>query len=258
MKKINIAIDGYSSCGKSTLAKGLAKELKYVYVDTGAMYRAVTLYMIRKGILVNGKFEKDDLIEALNDVNVSFNYNRTLGKSDTFMNGEYVEEEIRTMQVSSQVSRVSEVKEVREKLVHLQQEIGKSRGVVMDGRDIGTTVLPDSELKIFMTATGSVRAYRRYKEMLEKEMEVTLDEVKENLKQRDHIDTTREESPLRQAADAIVIDNSSLSMDEQFKLAMRLVKEAKEQFGKKSTASKSQSEGQSVKKEELSKSKSPF
>ena len=217
-KKINIALDGYSSCGKSTLAKQLAKELKYVYVDTGAMYRAVTLHCLNHGIIDEDNFPEEKVVEALENINISFNFNRTTGKSETFLNGINVELDIRNLRIARFVSPIAAVKEVREKLVAFQQEIGESKGVVMDGRDIGTTVLPKADLKIFMTASTDVRAYRRYKELLAKDTikDVTLDEVKTSLLRRDEIDTTREVSPLKKAEDAIILDNSVMTIEEQF------------------------------------------
>ena len=217
-KKINIALDGYSSCGKSTLAKQLAKELKYVYVDTGAMYRAVTLYCLNHGIIDEDNFPEEKVIEALENINISFNFNRTTGKSETFLNGINVELDIRNLRIARFVSPIAAVKEVREKLVAFQQEIGGNKGVVMDGRDIGTTVLPKADLKIFMTASTDVRAYRRYKELLAKNTinDLTLEEVKTSLLRRDEIDTTREVSPLKKAEDAIILDNSVMTIEEQF------------------------------------------
>ena len=180
--KINIAIDGYSSCGKSTLAKNLARELKYVYVDSGAMYRAVTLYCLRNGIIDEyNSLNVSGLLEALNEINVSFNYNRTSGRSDTYLNGERVEDDIREMRVSESVSAVSKVEEVRNVLVQFQQQLGKNKGVVMDGRDIGTVVFPDAKLKIFMTADIDIRVQRRYEELLSKGQSISIEAVKENL-----------------------------------------------------------------------------
>ncbi len=218
--KINIAIDGYSSCGKSTLAKALAKEMKYVYVDSGAMYRAVTLYCLRNDIIdAEGNFEESEVIEALKNINISFNYNRTVGASDTYLNGERVEDEIRNLPVSKNVSAISKIREVRAKLVTFQKRLGKQKGVVMDGRDIGTVVFPDAELKIFMTATIEVRTQRRFDELIAKGQDTTMEEVRENLQQRDHIDSTRAENPLRQAEDAIVLDNSDLTHEQQLEQA---------------------------------------
>ena len=215
-KNINIAIDGYSSCGKSTLAKQLAKSLKYVYIDSGAMYRAVTLYAIQNEIIHHGEIKEAELIDQLGEINISFNYNRTTGDSDTFLNGENVEHEIRTLEIASWVSPVSAIKEVRDKLVALQKKFGKDKGVVMDGRDIGTKVFPDAELKIFMIASKEVRAYRRFRELINRGDQITLEDVKKNIEKRDNIDTTRVESPLTKAEDALILDNSILTMEEQF------------------------------------------
>ncbi len=224
MKKIVIALDGHSACGKSTLAKLIAKELSYVYIDSGAMYRAVTLYCLEHDI-INGEVEenKPRIIEALNNINVSFNYNRTTGNSDTFLNGKRVEDEIRTLRVSNRVSHVSKIKEVREKLVEFQQRLGKNKGIVMDGRDIGTVVFPDAELKLWITASNEVRVARRYKEMLEKGLQVSLEDVQDNVKQRDYEDSNRKESPLVKAKDAVEIDNSLLSKQETLQKAISLV-----------------------------------
>ena len=214
--KINIAIDGYSSCGKSTLAKNLARELKYVYVDSGAMYRAVTLYCLRNGIIDEyNSLNVSGLLEALNEINVSFNYNRTSGRSDTYLNGERVEDDIREMRVSESVSAVSKVEEVRNVLVQFQQQLGKNKGVVMDGRDIGTVVFPDAKLKIFMTADIDIRAQRRYEELLSKGQSINIEAVKENLISRDRQDTSRKHNPLVKADDAIVLDNSFLTKQQQ-------------------------------------------
>lgn len=226
MKKIIIALDGHSACGKSTLAKFLAKELSYVYIDSGAMYRAVTLYCLNNGIIKSGEeVDKERVIEALERVNISFNYNRTTGKSDTFLNGIRVEEEIREMHVSNFVSAISKIKEVREKLVDFQQKLGKNKSIVMDGRDIGTVVFPEAELKLWITANMDVRAARRYKEYLEGGHNVTLEEVIENVKSRDFHDSNRKESPLLKAEDAIEIDNSFLSKQETLQTAINLVNE---------------------------------
>ena len=221
-KRIVIALDGHSACGKSTLAKALAKELGYVYVDSGAMYRAVSLFGLNNGFVSEEELDRAGLVEALGNINISFNYNRTSGKSDTFLNGINVEEEIRAMGVSKVVSKVAAVKEVRDKLVEFQQRLGENGGVVMDGRDIGTTVFPNAKLKLWITASESVRAARRYKELLEKGHEVSLQEVEENVAKRDHIDSTREESPLRRADDALTLDNSHLSKTETLNKALEL------------------------------------
>lgn len=219
-KKINIAIDGYSSCGKSTLAKQLAKQLKYVYIDSGAMYRAVTLFAFNQGIIKDNVIDVPELIDALNEINISFTYNRNTGNSDTYLNGVNVERDIRTLKIASMVSPVSAIKEVRTKLVAEQQKFGKNKGIVMDGRDIGTTVFPTAELKIFMTASNEVRAYRRFRELIERGDTVTLAEVKASIASRDEIDTTREVSPLQKAEDAIILDNTILNREEQFDIVV--------------------------------------
>ena len=224
--KITIAIDGYSSTGKSTIAKQLANKLGYIYVDTGAMYRAITLYALQHN-LTKPELNSKKLIECLPEIEVSFEYNKTRGASDVLLNGKNVEKEIRQMEVSNNVSPVAAVKEVRKKLVELQQKMGEQKGVVMDGRDIGTVVFPDAELKIFMTASDEIRAQRRFNELKEKGNNITLVEVQKNLKERDHIDTTRVEDPLRQAEDARVIDNSDLTRENQFELALSWVEEVK-------------------------------
>lgn len=216
MKKITIAIDGYSSTGKSTIAKRLAKALGYVYVDTGAMYRAVTLYAIENGFF--GKENNDilGLIAALPNIHLKFKHNEKTGISDMYLNKVNVENQIRTMKVSRQVSKVAIIKEVRDKLVQMQQNMGREKGMVMDGRDIGTVVFPNAEMKIFMTASPETRARRRYKELLDKGEKVTYAEVLKNVEERDYIDSHREESPLKKADDAIVFDNSDMGLDEQF------------------------------------------
>jgi cytidylate kinase len=220
-KRINIAIDGYSSCGKSTIAKAIAKELNYVYVDTGAMYRAMALYALQHGYIhSNGKVDADGLEKGLELVLITFKYNIELGASETFLNGINVEKEIRSLQVSNHVSRVSDVKAVRTKLVKLQRRLAESRGVVMDGRDIGTVVMPDSELKFFMTADNKVRAQRRFDELKSLGVEITFDEVLKNLNSRDEYDSSRDNDPLRTAEDAIVIDNTNLTIEEQFQFVM--------------------------------------
>lgn len=218
MDKINIAIDGFSSCGKSTLAKQLAKEIKYVYVDSGAMYRAVTLFAMRENLFNDLELDEEALKERIDEVHVKLVYDSLNDQQVTYLNDENVEEEIRKMPVSQRVSQVAVVKEVRDRMVFLQQEMAKDKGVVMDGRDIGTVVLPNAELKIFMTASPDVRAQRRMDELIAKGEQVTLEEIKQNLTHRDHIDQTREESPLRQAEDARVLDNSNLTRAEQLDL----------------------------------------
>ncbi|MDF0717530.1 (d)CMP kinase [Muricauda sp. 334s03] len=217
MGKITIAIDGYSSTGKSTIAKRLASTLNYIYVDTGAMYRAVTFFALQEGIINDrGEVDEATLIDKLSEVHLKFVSNKETGRSDMFLNDENVEKEIRTMQVSGFVSKVAAIKEVREKLVKIQQEMGKDKGIVMDGRDIGTVVFPDAELKLFMTASPETRAARRYKELLEKGEEVTYAEVLKNVEERDRIDSTRTISPLTKAKDAIEFDNSDMGLEEQF------------------------------------------
>ena len=224
MKKITIAIDGFSSTGKSTLAKQLAKKLGYAYVDTGAMYRAVTLFAMQNGCITAEFFDKQTLINSLLFINLQFNYNPDLGFAEMYLNEVNVETEIRTIEVSNFVSKVAEVSEVRAKLVQQQQKMGKRKGIVMDGRDIGTVVFPDAELKIFMTASPETRAQRRFDELQAKGQDVSFEEVYKNVQERDYIDTHRDDSPLVKAADAIEIDNSNLSREEQFDLVLDLVK----------------------------------
>lgn len=225
MKKIIIAIDGYSSCGKSTVAKQLANYLNYIYIDTGAMYRAVTLYCLRKGIIGKNKMDKNAVIDALKDIHVTFHYNPATGKSETILNGENVEQEIRNIEVSNYVSEVAKIKEVRKKMVEIQREMGKHKGLVMDGRDIGSVVFPDAELKLFMTADKQVRAKRRYDELKLKGEQVSLDDIIKNIEKRDFEDVNRAENPLIQAPDAIVIDNTHLTPEEQFEKIKHLVEE---------------------------------
>ena len=216
MKKIIIAIDGYSSTGKSTIAKRLAKALDYVYVDTGAMYRAVTLYALKEGFFDATGENVAALIENLPRIQLKFVRDAELGTCDMYLNGKNVEKDIRTLTIARKVSQVAAIPEVREKLVHLQQEMGVEKGIVMDGRDIGTVVFPDAELKIFMTASPETRATRRYKELLDRGDEVTYEEVLKNIEKRDLIDSTRSVSPLRKAKDAIEFDNSDMGLEEQF------------------------------------------
>ena len=215
MKKITIAIDGYSSCGKSTMAKDLAREIGYIYIDSGAMYRAVTLYSMENGIFQNEKIDTEKLKEQIKDIHISFRLNPDTGRPDTYLNGENVENKIRTMDVSSHVSPIAALGFVREAMVAQQQEMGKAKGIVMDGRDIGTTVFPDAELKIFVTASPEIRAQRRYDELKAKGQEASFDEILENVKQRDHIDQNREVSPLRKADDALLLDNSQMTISQQ-------------------------------------------
>ena len=224
-QKITIAIDGFSSTGKSTLAKQLANELGYVYVDSGAMYRAMTLFAIQKGFVSLDHLNREELIQSIEEADVSFQFNPNLGYAEIFLNGENVEGKIRTLEVSNLVSIVSAISEVRRKMVAIQKEIGKNKGVVMDGRDIGTVVFQDAELKIFMTSSAETRAQRRYDELISKGQKVTYKEVLENVVERDRIDTTRDDSPLVKAHDAIEIDNSNLTKEEQFSKVLRLAKE---------------------------------
>lgn len=221
-KKITIAIDGYSSTGKSTLAKQLAKELGYVYVDTGAMYRAITYFAMQHGLIDDNHFDKEQLIVLLPNIQLHFQFNPKLGFGEMYVNGVNVETAIRTLEVSSFVSRIAEVSEVRAKLVEQQQQMGKDKGIVMDGRDIGTVVFPQAELKIFMTASPEVRAQRRFEELQAKGQSVSFEAVFNNVQERDYIDTHREDSPLVQATDAIVIDNSILSREAQLETVLQL------------------------------------
>jgi cytidylate kinase len=225
LKKITIAIDGFSSTGKSTLAKELAATLGYVYVDTGAMYRAVTYFAMQNEYVSEDFLNKEALISQLPNVKLQFQFNSNLGFAEMYLNGENVEQPIRTIEVSRNVSKIAEISEVRTKLVEQQQAMGKDKAIVMDGRDIGTVVFPDAELKIFMNASAETRAQRRFDELVEKGQKVTYDEVLENVQQRDYIDTHREDSPLVKAEGAIEINNSALSKREQFDLVMNLIQE---------------------------------
>jgi len=215
-KKITIAIDGFSSTGKSTVAKKLAKKLGYVYVDTGAMYRAVTLFALKAALIGADFFDKQKLIDNLSNIKLHFVFNENLGFAEIYLNNKNVETAIRTLHVSGYVSKIAAVKEVRTKLVAIQQEMGKHKGVVMDGRDIGTVVFPDAELKIFLTASPEARAMRRYKELIDRGDDVTFEAVLKNVTDRDFIDSNRENSPLRKAVDAIEFDNSEVGLEEQF------------------------------------------
>lgn len=217
MKKIIITIDGFSSCGKSTLAKQMAKELNYVYIDSGAMYRAITLYFLRNHV---DWTEKSEVDEALKNIHLQFIYNNHSRQSEMHLNGENVEYVIRDLVVAEKVSEISSIKEVREFAVAAQRKMGQAKGIVMDGRDIGTTVFPDAELKIFMNADSSVRVERRFKEMYAKNPNITIEEVKDNLEMRDYIDSNREISPLRKAADAIELDNTDLTEEQQLRFAL--------------------------------------
>jgi cytidylate kinase len=235
MKKITIAIDGHSSCGKSTMAKDLAREVGYVYVDTGAMYRSVTLYALRNGIFkeVRGEgqevrevIDEEALRQQMTNIQISFKFNAETGRPDTYLNGELVEHDIRTMEVSNHVSPIATLGFVREAMVAQQQQMGKDKGVVMDGRDIGTVVFPDAELKVFVTASAKVRAQRRYDELKGKGMEADFDEILKNVEERDYIDSHREVSPLRKADDAIELDNSNMTIAEQKQWLMDRFNEA--------------------------------
>jgi cytidylate kinase len=216
MRKITIAIDGYSSCGKSTMAKDLAREIGYIYVDTGAMYRSVTLFAMRNNLFnEDGSIKTDELKSRMNEINISFKLNSETGRPDTYLNGELVEKEIRSMDVSARVSKIAALPFVREALVAQQQAMGKEKGIIMDGRDIGTVVFPDAELKIFVTASAEVRAQRRYDELKAKGMPADFDDILKNVKERDYIDSHRETSPLRKADDALELDNSNMTIEEQ-------------------------------------------
>ena len=223
MTKITIAIDGFSSCGKSTLAKALASKLGYAYVDSGAMYRCVTLYALRKGVIKDHSFQESDVVKLLNDINLSFHFNPNTKSSETYLNGENVEKEIRQMVVSENVSKVSAIHDVRVKMIAIQRELGKNKGIVMDGRDIGTNVFPYAELKLFMTADTDIRTQRRFDEYSSKGQHISFSDVKLNLIHRDHEDTHRSENPLIQAEDAIVLDNSELTREQQLEFVIKLI-----------------------------------
>ena len=225
MRKITIAIDGYSSCGKSTLAKGLAKQLNYLFIDSGAMYRAVTLYCVQNKLILNGVIQEDKVVSAMNEINLEFKYNDTTCILEIYLNGKNVEAEIRSIGISNLVSPISAIKGVRDKIVLMQKKLRNSNGIVMDGRDIGTNVFPDAEVKIFMTADPLVRSKRRMKELVGKGEQVTLDEVRRNLEARDYKDTHRQYNPLRKADDAIVLDNTNLNLEEQLAFALNLANE---------------------------------
>ncbi len=224
MRKITIAIDGHSSTGKSTVAKQLADYLDYIFVDSGAMYRAVTLFALRKGFISESHFDKEKLIDSLNEIQLAFKKN-SKDKAEMYLNGENVEKQIRTLQVSEYVSPIATVSAVRKKLVEQQQEMGKKGGIVMDGRDIGSVVFPNAELKIFMTASPEVRAQRRYEELKERGDVISFEEVLENVTERDEIDSTRKDSPLKIADGAIVIDNSETNQEDQFHILLQLAKD---------------------------------
>ena len=224
-KKITIAIDGFSSCGKSTLAKALANKLDYVFIDTGAMYRAVAFYCLQKGFISNQHLNKEEIVNSLNEIEIHFEKNDVTKKLDVFLNDLNIESKIRTLEISELVSKIASIKEVRQKLVAEQQKMGIKGGVVMDGRDIGSVVFPSAELKFFVTASPEIRTERRFLELKPTEPEITKEEVKKNLVERDHLDSTRAESPLIQVDDAILIDNSNLNQEEQLELALKYVQE---------------------------------
>jgi len=223
LKRIVIAVDGYSSCGKSTFAKAIAARLGYIFIDTGAMYRAVTLYALTHGAIRSGIVREEEVVALLDSVDISFRFNPERGASDIYVNGDLVEGRIRTIEVSNCVSRVSAIPAVRAKLVAMQQEMGRRRGVVMDGRDIGTVVFPDAELKIFMTADPAVRARRRYDELTAKGQQVSYEEIERNIRDRDYQDEHRAIAPLRKAADAVVLDNSRMTVAEQMTWVMERI-----------------------------------
>ncbi len=224
MQKITIAIDGYSACGKSTLAKALAAHLHYTYADSGAMYRCITLYALRKGVIKDGSFLEEEIVKLLPEIKLSFKFNPDTKSSDTFLNGENVEKDIRQMVVSENVSQVSAIHQVRVHMIAIQRELGKNRGIVMDGRDIGSNVFPDAELKLFMISDTEIRTQRRFDEIKAKGLHhVSYSDVKVNLLSRDHEDTHRRENPLVQAKDAIVLDNSDLTREEQLEFVVKLV-----------------------------------
>lgn len=223
--KIIVAIDGHSSCGKSTIAKAVAARFGYIFIDSGAMYRAVTLFALRHQLIADGEVNREKLISTLPQIKIEFRYNPEIQKSDTYLNGENVENEIRQLPVSQNVSPVATIAEVREAMVRLQQEMGKNKGIVMDGRDIGTVVFPDAELKLFVTATPEIRAQRRYDELTAKGETVSFPEILENVVERDRIDSTREVSPLRKADDALILDNSNLTREVQLSWVIAKVEE---------------------------------
>ena len=223
MNKITIAIDGFSSTGKSTVAKQLAKKISYVYVDSGAMYRAVTFYAMQNGLISDNDFNSEALIYQLSNINISFKYNKVLGFAEVYLNDINIEKQIRTLEVSSFVSQVAAISEVRLKLVEQQKKMGRDKGVIMDGRDIGTVVFPAAELKLFMIASAETRAERRFQELIERGDKVEYKEVLNNVQERDYLDSNREDSPLVKAEDAIEIDNSNMTLDEQFNKILQLV-----------------------------------
>lgn len=233
MKKITIAIDGFSSTGKSTLAKQVADQLGYIYVDTGAMYRAVTYFAMQHNFVSETHLDADGLIKNLTNVSLQFRFNEKLGFAEMYLNNENIETPIRNIEVSRLVSKIAEISQVRSKLVEQQQQMGENKGIVMDGRDIGTVVFPNADLKLFMTASTTTKAQRRFDELIEKDQQVTFEEVLQNVQERDYIDTHRDDSPLVKAEDAIEIDNSNLTKNEQFELVMELVHEISQEPSKK-------------------------
>ncbi|MGI6339064.1 MAG: (d)CMP kinase [Bacteroidales bacterium] len=222
-KKLIIAIDGYSSCGKSTFAKTIARELNYTYIDTGAMYRAVTLYCLRKGYVGKGSVDLDSILADLDDIHICFKYNSDILEYETYLNSENVEREIRSIEVSNHVSKVSQIYEIRTRMVELQRQMGALKGVVMDGRDIGTVVFPDADIKIFMTASTDIRAKRRYDELKARNVSVEFDEIRKNIIARDIADENRDISPLRRADDAILLDNSRMTVNEQMEWIRKII-----------------------------------
>jgi len=222
-KRLIIAIDGYSSCGKSTFARLIAKDLNYIFIDSGAMYRAVTLYCMRRNYINRNGLNTTAIISELKDIHIDFVYNPDINEYETFLNSENVEREIRNMEVTSYVSRISQIPEVRERMVELQRQIGASKGIVMDGRDIGTVVFPDADIKIFMTASVDIRAKRRYNELKEKGININFEEIKRSIIARDIADENRDISPLRRADDAIILDNSRMTVDEQMEWIKKII-----------------------------------
>jgi len=224
-KKLIIAIDGYSSCGKSTFAKAIAKELNYIYIDSGAMYRAVTLYCLRRGFIGDKELNMPGILGELKDIHIEFVYNPDISEYETFLNSENVEEQIRGMNVSSHVSRISQIHQVRSRMVELQRQIGVLKGIVMDGRDIGTVVFPDADLKIFMTASVDIRAKRRYDELRGKGIDINFEEIRNNIIARDITDENRDISPLRRADDALVLENSRMTVEDQMEWVRKIIEE---------------------------------
>jgi len=221
MKKITIAIDGHSSCGKSTMAKDLAREIGYIYVDSGAMYRSVTLYALENGIIQQGEINEEKLRQSIGNIHITFRFNPEKGRPDTYLNGVYVEDQIRTLEVSNMVSPIATIPFVRQAMVEQQKRMGAEKGIIMDGRDIGTTVFPDAELKVFVTASAEVRAQRRFDELTAKGQACNFEEILKNVQERDYIDSHREVSPLRPADDAIILDNSNMTIEEQKQWLLR-------------------------------------